>query len=126
MLRVLTWVAVLSALLLAAGCAPNDTGVLEGRVTIVRFVPDGQQQPTPTPDEFGAREIVIKSSNGLAEVGRANLDPAGNYSMVLLAGLYVVDINYAGGDRAEGLPKTIQVTVGEVTRLDVVIDTGTR
>ena len=126
MLRLLTWVAVLSALLLAAGCAPNDTGVLEGQVTIVRFVPNGQQQPTPTPDEYGARQIVVKSSNGLAEVGRANLGPAGNFSMVLLAGLYVVDINYAGGDRAEGLPKIIQVSAGEVTRLDVKIDTGTR
>ncbi len=124
MRKYLLLVGVLTCSLLVTGCAPKDTGVLEGKVTLLKVVQNGAQQPTPTPDEYGARQIVIKTANGLVEVARANLDPQGNYSIVLLAGLYVIDINYAGGDLAEGLPKTVQLAVGETLQLDVTIDTG--
>jgi len=126
MTKVLLLVGALISSLFLTGCGPKDTGVIEGRVTLLKVIDNGAQQPTPTPDEYGVRQIVIKSSNGLVEVARANVDPQGNYSIVLLAGLYVVDINYAGGDLAEGLPKTVQLAAGETIQLDVTIDTGQR
>jgi hypothetical protein len=126
MTKALLLVGVLICSLAVTGCGPKDTGVIEGKVTLLKVVENGGQQPTPTPDEYGARQIVIKTSNGQVEVARASVDPLGNYSIVLLAGLYVVDINYAGGDLAQGLPKTVQLAAGETIRLDVTIDTGQR
>ena len=119
-------VGLLAGSLFVTGCGPKDTGVLQGKVTLLKVVDNGAQQPTPTPDEFGVRQIVVKTSNGQVEVARASVDPQGNYSIVLLAGLYVVDINYAGGDLAEGLPKTVQLAAGETIQLDVTIATGQR
>ncbi len=126
MRNALLLLGVLICSLFLAGCGPKDTGVIEGRVTLLKVIDNGAQQPTPTPDEYGVRQIVIKSGNGQVEVARANVDPLGNYSIVLLAGLYVVDINYAGGDLAQGLPKTVQLEAGESLRLDVTIETGQR
>jgi hypothetical protein len=37
-----------------------------------------------------------------------------------------VDINHAGIDRAKDLPRPVEIHSGEVTRLDVEIDTGIR
>lgn len=116
-------------LLLAAACARNDTGTLEGQVTIGPLVPglqEGQPQPTPRPEDYGAREIVILNGNGVGEVARVSIDPQGFYRIVLLPGLYQVDINHAGSDRAQGLPRTITIVAGETTRFDVDIDTGMR
>jgi hypothetical protein len=126
MTKALLLVGVLTCSLFLTGCGPKDTGVIEGKVTLLKVVENGAEQPTPTPDEYGARQIVIKTSNGQVEVARASVDPLGNYSIVLLAGLYVVDINYAGGDLAQGLPKTVQLAAGETIQLDVTIDTGQR
>jgi len=124
--KYLLLVGLLAGSLLVASCGLKDTGILEGKVTLLKVVENGAQQPTPTPDEYGVRQIVVKTSNGQVEVARASIDPQGNYSIVLLAGLYVVDINYAGGDLAQGLPKTIQLEAGETIRLDVTIETGQR
>lgn len=124
--KTLLLVGLLAGSLFAAGCGPKDTGVLQGKVTLLKVVDNGAQQPTPTPDEYGVRQIVVKTSNGQVEVARANVDPQGNYSIMLLAGLYVVDINYAGSDLAAGLPKTVQLAAGETLQLDVTIDTGQR
>ena len=126
MTKALLLLGVLICSLFLTGCGPKDTGVIAGRVTLLKVIDNGAQQPTPTPDEFGVRQIVVKTSNGLVEVARASVDPQGNYSIVLLAGLYVVDINYAGGDLAQGLPKTVQLAAGETIQLDVTIDTGQR
>ncbi|HEY4666330.1 MAG TPA: hypothetical protein VIH26_03395 [Anaerolineales bacterium] len=126
MTKYLLLVGLLAGSLLVASCGPKDTAVLEGKVTLIKVIENGAQQPTPTPDEYGVRQIVVKSSNGQVEVARASIDPQGNYSIVLLAGLYVVDINYAGSDLAEGLPKTVQLEAGETIRLDVTIATGQR
>jgi hypothetical protein len=126
MTKALLLVGVLTCSLFLTGCGPKDTGVIEGKVTLLKVVENGAEQPTPTPDEYGVRQIVIKTSNGQVEVARASVDPLGNYSIVLLAGLYVVDINYAGGDLAQGLPKTVQLVAGETIQLDVTIETGQR
>lgn len=117
------------AVLLAAGCARNDTGVLEGQVTIGPMVPveqEGQPQPTPRPEDFAAREVVVLNGNGVGEVARVSIDASGHYRIMLLPGLYQVDINHAGTDRAEGFPRSVTIAAGETTTLDIDIDTGIR
>lgn len=128
-MRVSTLVLLVTVLVLTAGCARNDTGTLEGQVTIGPLVPvlqEGQPQPTPRPEDYGAREIVVLYGNGVGEVARASIDPQGFYRIMLLPGLYQIDINHAGTDRAKGYPKSITIVAGETTRLDIDIDTGIR
>lgn len=109
--------------------APQAPGTLEGHVTIGPLAPalrEGEPEPTPVPEVYAAREIVIYAQNGRTEVARAQIDARGNYQVSLPPGVYVVDINHVGVDRAAGLPQQVEIRSGAVTRLDVDIDTGIR
>jgi len=127
-MRMLLLVAVM---LLVASCVPvpGETGVLQGHVTIGPLVPvvqEGVPEPTPGPEVYASRQIVIYASDGQTEVARVQIDGKGNYRVELAVGTYVVDINHAGIDMAKELPQTVEIGSGQVTRLDVDIDTGIR
>jgi len=108
---------------------PQATGTLRGHVTIGPLVPvmrEGEPDPTPAPEVYAARQIVIYKTNRKTEVARANIDPRGNYEIDLPVGTYVVDINRIGIDSAAGLPTEVDIFENQVTILDVDIDTGIR
>lgn len=114
-----------------ASCQPpgSGSGVLHGHVTIGPLVPvlvEGELPPTPSPEVYAARRILIIEPEGLNVIASLEIDAAGNYYAELPAGSYLVDINYAGIDRANGLPQRITITSGSVLRLDIEIDTGIR
>lgn len=116
-------------LLTACATPPQQTGTLEGHVTIGPLVPvvrQGEPEPTPAPEVYAAREIVIYAQDGQTEITRAQIDPHGNYRLTLPVGMYVVDINHLGIDQGIGLPQTVEITSQQVTRLDIEIDTGIR
>ena len=122
---------LVALMLLVASCVPvpEETGVLEGHVTVGPLVPmvqEGEPEPTPGPEVYASRQIVIYASDGQTEVARVQIDGKGNYRVELPVGTYVVDINHVGIDMAKELPKTVEIKAGEVTRLDVEIDTGIR
>lgn len=107
----------------------GETGVLEGHVTIGPLVPvviEGVPEPTPAPEVYAAREIVIFTPDGAIEVARAKIDAQGDYRIELPMGTYLVDINHAGIDTAKELPQMVEIVGGQVKRLDVAIDTGIR
>lgn len=107
----------------------RGTGTLEGHVTIGPLVPvvrEGEPEPTPSPEVYAARKIVIYTPGGKTEIARVSIDSYGNYQVALQVGRYVVDINRIGIDRAADLPKTVEIFEGQVTRLDIDIDTGIR
>jgi hypothetical protein len=109
--------------------SPQATGILQGHVTIGPLVPvqrEGVPDPTPAPEVYTARQIVIFSANGRIEIARADINPQGNYSIELPAGDYTVDINRLGIDFAAGFPATVNIHPGRTTVLDVDIDTGIR
>jgi hypothetical protein len=119
----------LTLLFVACTPVPQETGILEGHVTIGPLVPvvrEGVPEPTPAPEVYASRQIVIYSSDGRTEVTRVQIDGQGNYRVELPVGNYVVDINRAGIDRAKDLPYTVEIVAGQTTRLDVDIDTGIR
>lgn len=132
--RTLNWLAVALALSMAlwslAACGgESEPGWLTGRVTIGPLAPvvqEGQGEPTPSPEVYAARQIVVTDPDTGAEVLRAGLDSRGQYRVALPAGSYVVDINHSGIDTAAGLPATVEIRPNEETRLDVAIDTGIR
>lgn len=113
------------------GCVsgPQGSGILEGHVTIGPLVPvlrEGEIEPTPAPEVYAAREIVVFEEDGRTEFARLKIDPSGNYRAELPVGTYVVDINRIGIDTAKDLPKEIMIESGIVTKLDIDIDTGIR
>ena len=122
---------VLAAVALSTlGCSlgPKATGTLEGHVSIGPLVPvlrEGEPEPTPAPEVYASRQIVVFSSGG-REITRVEIDGQGNYRVALPAGSYLVDINHAGIDSAAGLPAEVEIMAGQTTQLDVDIDTGIR
>ena len=121
------WVAAI--ILTACARAPQETGILEGHVTIGPLSPVvrvDEPEPTPNPAVYAERAVVVYKVDGKTEVVRLDIDVEGNYQTELPAGTYVVDINHAGIDRAADLPKEITITSQQTTRLDIDIDTGIR
>jgi hypothetical protein len=118
-------------ILLVSACTAvvHETGTLQGHVTIGPMLPamrEGLTEPTPAPEAYAVRQIVIYAENGKREIARAQIDSDGNYEIELPAGTYVVDINHAGVDRGIDLPQTVGIVSAQITRLDVIIDTGVR
>jgi hypothetical protein len=120
---------LVSLLTACAPAAPAHTGVLQGRVTVGPLVPveiEGAPAPTPAPEVFAARQVVVFTPDGEREVARAQIDPEGSYRLELPVGDYLVDINHLGIDSAAGLPAVVTIRPDEITTLDIDIDTGIR
>jgi hypothetical protein len=118
-------------ILLLTACAPatQDVGILEGHVTIGPLTPavqGGVPEPTPSPEIYAARQIVVVRERDGKEVERLTIDANGNYFGELPVGTYVVDINHLGIDSANGFPKVVEIVANRVIRLNVDIDTGIR
>jgi len=110
---------------LAANRLRDPRGARDHRA-VVPVVQEGQAEPTPAPEVYSSRQIVVYAQDGQTEVARAQIDGRGNYRVTLAAATYVVDINHAGIDVAKELPKTVRIAGGETTCLDADIDTGIR
>ena len=122
---------VVAIMFTLASCSsgPLEYGVLEGHVTIGPLVPvlrEGEVPPTPSPEVYAAREIVVYDADGETELTRLQIDATGFYHGELPVGIYVIDINRIGIDSADGPPREIEITSGGIVRLDIDIDTGIR
>ena len=109
--------------------SPQELGVIEGHVTIGPLQPvvrEGDVEPTPGPEVYAARDVVVFKEDGRTEFARLKIDASGNYRAELPVGTYVVDINHNGMDMAANLPKEVIITSQKVTSLDIEIDTGIR
>ena len=114
-----------------SSCFPGtqEYGILEGQVNIGPLQPamqEGEEAPTPAPEVYAAREIVIYKKNGVTEFIRLEIDATGWYQGELLVGSYVIDINRIGIDSAYNLPLKIDIKADVTLRLDIEIDTGIR
>ena len=108
---------------------PVEYGVLEGQVTIGPLVPvmrEGEEAPTPAPEVYAAREIVVYKKNGKTEFTRLRIDSNGWYQGELPVDTYVIDINRLGIDSADNLPLEIEIKPNSVIILDIEIDIGIR
>ena len=116
---------------LAVACRPRvvEVGVLQGQVNIGPLVPairEAESEPTPSPEMYAARQIVIKDAAGGKQIQRVPIDATGYYRVVLPVGVYIIDINRIGIDSADRLPTQVEIKPGKTEILDVSIDTGIR
>jgi hypothetical protein len=111
----------------ACAGASQQSGVLEGKVSIGPITPVQQITPVPTPPAvYAARKVLIYDRYHSQLMETVSLDDNGNYRVDLAAGIYVVDINYAGIDRSSEVPKTVEIEANSRVVLNISIDTGIR
>ncbi|MBE0688270.1 MAG: hypothetical protein IH585_19935 [Anaerolineaceae bacterium] len=118
-------------IIIMSGCSliKNETGILEGKVNIGPLSPvmqTGVPEPTPAPEVYSARQIVIYSKNGKNEIAEVPIQPDGSYRIELKTGEYLVDINHIGMDFSKDLPVLIEIKANQSVYLDIDIDTGIR
>jgi hypothetical protein len=103
-------------------------GYLEGQGSIGPLQPVERAgvPPTPSPAVCTARGLVVYDVNTGAEVARFALGPDCHYQVALPPGTYRVELDRRGIDFSKDLPRVVQITAGQSTRLDLSIDTGIR
>jgi hypothetical protein len=104
-------------------------GYLEGQVSIGPLQPVervGVPPPTPSPAVCTARGLAVYEINTGAEAARFPPGPDCHYQVALPPGTYRVELDRRGIDFSKDLPRVVQITPGQSTRLDLSIDTGIR
>ena len=104
-------------------------GYLEGQVSIGPLQPVarvGVPPPTPSPAVCTTRGLAVYDANTGAEAARFPLGPNCHYQVALSPGAYRVELDRRGIDFSKDLPRVVQITAGQSTRLDLSIDTGIR
>lgn len=123
-------IAILFLLLLTA-CAPQpaETGTLQGTVSVGPLSPveiAGAPQPTPPHEVFTSRGLEIYPEGSAKLFTKLSFSTDGTYSVQLPVGNYTVQLPAGGIEFAKGLPSVVTIKAGEVTTLDINIDTGIR
>ena len=109
--------------------AASSSGSLEGHVSIGPLTPverTDQPKPPVPPEAYASRSINIFKVDGTSLVTNVKIGPDGTYRVQLSTGTYVVNIAKSGIDRGIELPRVITIVAGQITRLDINIDTGLR
>jgi len=107
----------------------NEKGTLIGKVTIgplcpvERFPPDPRCQPTE--ETYKAWPIAIYTSDKKTRFAQIQPNLDGAYKIELIAGSYVVDLEKQHRF-GKNLPMTVTIKPGEITTLNIDIDTGIR
>jgi hypothetical protein len=133
--KVLLTVTLMAAVLIPASCQPGgpETVLLQGAVTIGPITPVEMpgQEVIVSPEVFAARKIIIYDESGQRQIRDIAITQIGGgatgyYTAQIAPGTYVIDINRAGIDRADGLPRKISPAADETVTIDINIDTGIR
>jgi hypothetical protein len=134
-MRLLLLGLIIVVCFLGVSCQPADSesvllqgGVIIGPINPVEKL--GENVIVP-PEVFSARKIVIYDGTGkrmirditITQIGQS---ATGYYTAQIAPGDYTIDINHAGMDRADGLPKKISPIADETVTIDVNIDNGIR
>jgi hypothetical protein len=130
----LRFLAVLISLLALTGCmngrvsSSENSGLLEGKVTIGPLCPveHPDQNCTPDPSIYTSHYLVIRRTDRSIAADHVALASDGKYQTQLPAGSYLVD--YAPKDIGTGhfSPLDVVIEAGRTTVLNIDIDTGIR
>ena len=125
---VLLLVLIIGLLLTGCAAGTQETGTLQGRVSIGPISPverPGEVTPVP-PAVYAARKVMVYDKSGSRLVKQVDLGTDGYYRTDLKPGVYTVDINRIGIDYSSEVPKKIEIRSGEMVELNIDIDTGIR
>lgn len=107
---------------------PINEGILEGKVNIGPICPvERPDTPCPVPPEAYASRMIFVYKKGQNTVyGQVSIKSDGTYQTALPPGEYVVGLKPNGIDSSADVPTEIVIKEGEITTLDINIDTGSR
>ena len=123
---------IVCSLLLISACTPAqpaETGFLEGSVTVGPLQPVVSSDQTPAPpaaEVYTSRGVEVYKINGDHPIASQYFSSTGGYRFELPAGSYRLELMKTGIDTAKELPVEFEILAGQVTRLDLEIDTGIR
>jgi len=120
---------ILGSILVSCQVGLRASGILAGQASVGPLEPvqlEGQAAPTPAPEVFTTRGLLLFTVPGGRQVAEVAFGPDGRYQIALPAGVYRVELAPNGIDRADELPAEVEIAAGLTTRLDVTIDTGVR
>jgi len=106
-----------------------EKGFLEGKITITPLCPnyrgsDEDPKCQPTEETYKAWPLTIWTSDKKTRVAEIEPNLDGTYKIELLVGNYIVDLEEK--QSFGNLPSTITINSGEITKLNINIDTGIR
>lgn len=105
---------------------PSSYGTLTGRVTRGPMSPlSGPGIPVPPAPPVAGAELKIVDSKGVV-AATARTDGDGLYHVALPPGQYRIERGEGFRGATKNLPATVAISVGQQTRLEIVIDTGIR
>lgn len=104
----------------------QSTGEVTGQVTVGPVCPvERVDDPCVVPAEtYTSRNVVVFSADGNREITRLALDPTGKYSLPLVPGTYLLQIQPAGIGAGE--LKSVTILANQFSTIDFDIDTGIR
>ncbi len=129
MTKSLALLILLTLLLSACAVQPAETGTLQGSVTVGPLSPveNRWRAPAhPSPEVFTSRGLEIYPEGSSKLYATLSFSADGTYSIQLPVGNYTVQLPPGGIEFAKGLPAVVTIKTGEVTILDIDIDTGIR
>jgi hypothetical protein len=99
-------------------------GAVGGIVVRTSGLPVDGTNPTSGTPVTGARVLI---SSGSRQVKEVSSDATGKYQAFLSPGNYTVSLREIGGiTSTKDLPATVSVKEGQITTLDIRLDTGVR
>jgi hypothetical protein len=108
----------------------QGSGILAGHIDIGPLQPvarAGEPEPTPSPEVYGAWQIVVFNETGKREITQAIINSSGDYQVQLSMGTYKVTAEpISGGGLGHQQIFTIEIIRNKTTQLDIAIDTGIR
>lgn len=122
--------AALFLVIFISGCFKEGEstiyGTVKGNVDLSPLCADEPCDLNPKELEavYGARKIIIYSSDTSEVIQTVGVSIEGEYITNLPEGDYILDINYYENDISPSVPVKISLAEGIINRVDILIKTG--
>lgn len=132
--NIILGLTLLTGLLLNLGCDKmntQDEGILEGKISIGPICPVETDPPdpgcVPTVETYKAYPVSVWTSDGRRKITLLKPSMDGSYKTDLEPGKYLIILETGGNNiGSSNLPVEITIISGEITTLNIDIDTGIR
>jgi len=125
---------LITGLLFTLGCdklSTQDAGILEGKISIGPICPVETDPPDPgclpTVETYKAYPVAVWTPDGRRKITMLEPSLDGSYKTDLEPGKYLIKLEIDSGNiGSSNLPVEVNIMPGEMTTLNIDIDTGIR
>ena len=132
--NIIPGLTLLMGLLLNTGCdklSTQDEGILQGKISIGPICPVETDPPDPgclpTAETYKAYPVSVWTPDGRRKITLLEPSLDGSYKTDLEPGKYLIKLEIDSGNiGSSNLPVEVNIVSGEMTTLNIDIDTGIR